>query len=406
MDIEELLKEEPSLTLKPEEVFGELIVDAQPEPQRAEEKMSASQHVENTAQTVAVQPALQETAVYEEEKFLTPEEKKQVEEFCAQIELKDSTAILQYGAGIQKKMSDFSEGTLDKVRNKDLGEIGDLLGGVVSQLKAFDEEDSKGIFGFFKKKAAKAEALKLKYDKAEESIEKISKTLEGHQMQLIKDNALLDKLYELNKLYFRELNMYILAGKKKLAQVTQEELPSVRAKAAASGTAEDAQEVSDLEGLCHRFEKKIHDLELTKMVSLQMAPQIRMIQSSDATMSEKIQSTLVNTIPLWKSQMIIALGIEHSRKAAEAQRQVSDLTNDLLKKNAEKLKMATVETARESERGIVDMETLIATNENLISTIDEVMKIQSEGRAKRQEAEVRLGELEEALKKKLLGQNQ
>ena len=404
MDIEELLKEGPSLTLKPEEVFGELIVDAQPEPQRAEEKMSASQHVENTAQTVAVQPALQETAVYEEEKFLTPEEKKQVEEFCAQIELKDSTAILQYGAGIQKKMSDFSEGTLDKVRNKDLGEIGDLLGGVVSQL--FDEEDSKGIFGFFKKKAAKAEALKLKYDKAEESIEKISKTLEGHQMQLIKDNALLDKLYELNKLYFRELNMYILAGKKKLAQVTQEELPAVRAKAAASGTAEDAQEVSDLEGLCHRFEKKIHDLELTKMVSLQMAPQIRMIQSSDVTMSEKIQSTLVNTIPLWKSQMIIALGIEHSRKAAEAQRQVSDLTNDLLKKNAEKLKMATVETARESERGIVDMETLIATNENLISTIDEVMKIQSEGRAKRQEAEVRLGELEEALKKKLLGQNQ
>ena len=397
MDIEELLKEGPSLTLKPEEVFGELIVDAQPEPQRAEEKMSASQHVENTAQTVAVQPALQETAVYEEEKFLTPEEKKQVEEFCAQIELKDSTAILQYGAGIQKKMSDFSEGTLDKVRNKDLGEIGDLLGGVVSQLKAFDEEDSKGIFGFFKKKAAKAEALKLKYDKAEESIEKISKTLEGHQMQLIKDNALLDKLYELNK-----LNMYILAGKKKLAQVTKEELPAVRAKAAASGTAEDAQEVSDLEGLCHRFEKKIHDLELTKMVSLQMAPQIRMIQSSDVTMSEKIQSTLVNTITLWKSQRII----EHSRKAAEAQRQVSDLTNDLLKKNAEKLKMATVETARESERGIVDMETLIATNENLISTIDEVMKIQSEGRAKRQEAEVRLGELEEALKKKLLGQNQ
>lgn len=402
MDIEELLKEGPSLTLKPEEVFGELIVDAQPEPQRAEEKMSASQHVENTAQTVAVQPALQETAVYEEEKFLTPEEKKQVEEFCAQIELKDSTAILQYGAGIQKKMSDFSEGTLDKVRNKDLGEIGDLLGGVVSQLKAFDEEDSKGIFGFFKKKAAKAEALKLKYDKAEESIEKISKTLEGHQMQLIKDNALLDKLYELNKLYFRELNMYILAGKKKLAQVTQEELPAVRAKAAASGTAEDAQEVSDLEGLCHRFEKKIHDLELTRMVSLQTAPQIRLVQNNDTVMAEKIQTTIVNTIPLWKSQMVLALGIAHSSEAARAQRQVSDVTNELLRKNAEKLHMASVETAKESERGIVDMETLKRTNAELIQTLDDVMRIQKEGRARRQEAEAEMVRMENDLKTKLL----
>lgn len=378
MDIEQLLKEGPSLTLNPEEEFSDLAVE---EPKKEE---------------------VQAEEAYEEEKYLTDAEKKQVDAFVKEIELKDSAAILQYGSGIQKKMSDFSEGTLNKVRNKDLGEIGELLSGVVTELKAFDEEESKGVFGFFKKKMAKAEALKLKYDKAEASIEKVSKTLEGHQMQLLKDSALLDQLYDLNKVYFRELNMYILAGKKKLRQVMEEELPQVRARATASGMPEDAQEVSDIEAMCNRFEKKIHDLELTRMVSLQMAPQIRMIQSSDAMMAEKIQSTLVNTIPLWKSQMIIALGVEHSRQASEAQREVSDFTNSLLKKNAEKLKTATVETARESERGIVDMETLIATNENLISTIDEVMRIQSEGREKRREAEVRLTELEDQLKNKLL----
>ena len=378
MDIEQLLKEGPSLTLNPEEEFSNLAVE---EPKKEE---------------------VQAEKAYEEEKYLTDAEKKQVDAFVKEIELKDSAAILQYGSGIQKKMSDFSEGTLNKVRNKDLGEIGELLSGVVTELKAFDEEESKGVFGFFKKKMAKAEALKLKYDKAEASIEKVSKTLEGHQMQLLKDSALLDQLYDLNKVYFRELNMYILAGKKKLRQVMEEELPQARARATASGMPEDAQEVSDIEAMCNRFEKKIHDLELTRMVSLQMAPQIRMIQSSDAMMAEKIQSTLVNTIPLWKSQMIIALGVEHSRQASEAQREVSDFTNSLLKKNAEKLKTATVETARESERGIVDMETLIATNENLISTIDEVMRIQSEGREKRREAEVRLTELEDQLKNKLL----
>lgn len=378
MDIEQLLKEGPSLTLNPEEEFSDLAVE---EPKKEE---------------------VQAEEAYEEEKYLTDAEKKQVDAFVKEIELKDSAAILQYGSGIQKKMSDFSEGTLNKVRNKDLGEIGELLSGVVTELKAFDEEESKGVFGFFKKKIAKAEALKLKYDKAEASIEKVSKTLEGHQMQLLKDSALLDQLYDLNKVYFRELNMYILAGKKKLRQVMEEELPQARARATASGMPEDAQEVSDIEAMCNRFEKKIHDLELTRMVSLQMAPQIRMIQSSDAMMAEKIQSTLVNTIPLWKSQMIIALGVEHSRQASEAQREVSDFTNSLLKKNAEKLKTATVETARESERGIVDMETLIATNENLISTIDEVMRIQSEGREKRREAEVRLTELEDQLKNKLL----
>ena len=341
MDIEQLLKEGPSLTLNPEEEFSDLVVK---EPQKEE---------------------VQAGKAYEEEKYLTDAEKKQVDAFVKEIELKDSAAILQYGSGIQKKMSDFSEGTLNKVRNKDLGEIGELLSGVVTELKEFDEEESKGVFGFFKKKMAKAEALKLKYDKAEISIEKVSKTLEGHQMQLLKDSALLDQLYDLNKVYFRELNMYILAGKKKLRQVMEEELPQARAKASASGA-------------------------------------IRMIQSSDAMMAEKIQSTLVNTIPLWKSQMIIALGVEHSRQAAEAQREVSDFTNALLRKNAEKLKTATVETAKESERGIVDMETLIATNENLISTIDEVMRIQSEGRQKRREAEVRLTELEDQLKNKLL----
>lgn len=379
MDIEQLLKEGPTLTLDPVEEAMELEISGKG--------------------NVTEQKPIQE---YEEEKYLTEEEKKQVDDFVKQIELKDSTSILQYGAGVQKKMSDFSEGTLNKVKSKDLGEIGDLLNNVVTELKEFDEEESKGVLGFFKKKAAKAEAMKLKYDKAEANIEKICKTLEGHQIQLLKDSALLDQLYDLNKVYFRELNMYILAGKKKLRQVMEEELPLLRQKAATSGLAEDAQEVSDMEALCNRFEKKIHDLELTRMVSLQMAPQIRMVQSSDVTMSEKIQSTLVNTIPLWKSQMVIALGIEHSRRAAEAQRQVSDLTNELLKKNAEKLKMATVETARESERGIVDMETLVETNEKLISTIDEVMQIQQEGRTKRREAEIKLTELEDQLKNKLL----
>ena len=375
MDIEQLLKEGPTLTLDP---------------------------MEKAAAELAEVSEAEVKPVFEEEKYLTEEELAQVEQFTKQIDLKDSTSILQYGAGVQKKMADFSEGTLEKVRAKDMGEIGDLLTGVVAELKGFEEEEAKGIKGFFKKKASKAEIMKLRYDKAEASIEKICKTLEGHQIQLLKDSALLDQLYELNKVYFAELNMYILAGKKKLQQVRTEELPALRAKAAASGMSSDAQAVNDLEALCNRFEKKIHDLELTRMVSLQMAPQIRMVQSSDITMSEKIQSTLVNTIPLWKSQMVIALGVEHSRKAAEAQSQVSDLTNELLKKNAEKLKMATLETAKESERGIVDMETLIATNESLISTIDEVMKIQDEGRVKRREAEAKLTEMEEELKQKLL----
>ena len=367
MDIEELLKEGPSLTLTPE---------AAPE-LPAEEKKA-------------------EPKVYEEEQYLTEEEKKQVDAFVEQIQLEDSTSILQYGAGTQKKMSDFSEGTLEKVRSKDLGEIGDLLNGVVVELKGFDEEEEKGIVGFFKKKASKAQTLKLRYSKAEGSIDQICEKLEGHQVQLLKDSAMLDQLYDLNKVYFRELT---------IEKETNEVLPALRKKAQETGSQEDAQEVNDREALCNRFEKKIHDLELTRMVSLQMAPQIRMVQASDITMSEKIQSTLVNTIPLWKSQMIIALGVEHSREAAEAQRKVTDLTNDLLKKNAEKLKTATIETAKESERGIIDMETLVATNESLMSTIDEVMKIQQEGREKRREAEGKLVELEDELKQKLLSQS-
>jgi len=340
--------------------------------------------------------------VYAEERYLSEEEKKQVDSFVEKIRIEDSAAILQYGSGVQQKLADFSEGTLENVRTKDLGEIGDLLGGVVSELKHFDEEEAKGISGFFKKKAAKAEALRLRYDKAENNINKIADSLEEHQIRLMKDSALLDKLYELNKTYFRELNMYILAGKKKLAIVKAEDLPALRQKAKETGLAEDAQAVNDMEGMISRFEKKIHDLELTRMVSLQMAPQIRMIQASDITMSEKIQTTLTSTIPLWKSQMVIALGIEHSQKAAEAQRKVTDLTNELLKKNAEKLKIATAETARESERGIIDMETLITTNEALISTIDEVLQIQRDGRIKRHEAEGKLSELEQELKLKLL----
>ncbi len=374
MNIEELLKEGPSLTLTPEET-PELPVEEEKKP---------------------------EPKVYEEEQYLTDEEKKQVDAFVEQIDLENSTSILQYGAGTQKKMSDFSEGTLEKVRSKDLGEVGDLLNGVVTELRGFDEEEEKGIIGFFKKKASKAQTLKLRYSKIENNIDQICEKLESHQVQLLKDSAMLDQLYELNKVYFRELTMYILAGKKKLEKEENEVIPALRKKAELSGKQEDAQEVNDKEALCNRFDKKIHDLELTRMVSLQMAPQIRMVQASDITMSEKIQSTLVNTIPLWKSQMIIALGVEHSKEAAEAQRKVSDLTNDLLKKNAEKLKTATIETAKESERGIIDMETLVATNENLMNTIDEVMKIQQEGREKRREAEGKLAELEDELKNKML----
>ena len=338
-----------------------------------------------------------------DESSLSPEERKMVDDFAAKIELSNSNMILQYGAGAQKKMADFSADALNNVRTKDLGAVGDMLSSVVTELKSFDvEEEEKGFFGFFKRGANKMTALKAKYDKVEANVEKICAVLERHQVQLLKDVAMMDKMYEMNKVYFKELSMYILAGKKKLAQVQQEELPKLVEKAKQSGLPEDAQAANDLNALCNRFDKKLHDLELTRMVSIQMAPEIRLVQSNDTQMSEKIQSTLVNTIPLWKSQMALALGIAHSQQAAQAQREVTDMTNELLRKNAATLKMATVETARETERGIVDMETLRETNQNLISTLDEVMHIQEEGRQKRREAEVELGRLENELKQKLL----
>ena len=337
-----------------------------------------------------------------DENVLTEEERKMAEQFARQIDLTNSTMILQYGAGTQKKMADFSETALDNVRTKDLGEVGNLLGSVVQELKDFDEEEEKGFFGIFKKQANKLQSLKTKYASAEANVNQICKVLEGHQVQLMKDIAVLDKMYELNLTYFKELTMYILAGKKKLREVQETELADMRMKAQRSGLAEDAQAARDLEAMCQRFEKKIHDLELTRMVSIQTAPQIRLVQNNDTIMAEKIQSTIVNTIPLWKSQMVLALGVAHSRQAAEAQREVTDMTNELLKKNAETLKMATVETAKESERGIVDMETLKTTNESLISTLDEVMQIQAEGRQKRQEAEVEIRKMEQELKEKLL----
>ena len=337
-----------------------------------------------------------------DDSILTEEERRQVDAFASQIDLTNSTLVLQYGAGTQKKMADFSESALENVRSKDLGEVGNLLSGVVTELKSFDEEEEKGFFGFFKKTSNKIEAMKAKYAKAEENVNQIVKALEKHQVQLMKDTALLDKMYELNLTYFKELSMYILAGKKKLAEVRSIRLAELTAKAQASGLPEDAQAAKDLDSMCSRFEKKIHDLELTRMISIQTAPQIRLVQNNDTLMVEKIQSTIVNTIPLWKSQMVLALGVEHSAQAAAAQRQVTDMTNELLRKNAEKLKMATTETARESERGIVDMDTLKATNESLISTLDEVMNIQKEGRQKRQEAEAELRNMEQELKTKLL----
>lgn len=337
-----------------------------------------------------------------DDSMLSDEECRMVDAFTKQINLYDSNIILQYGAGTQKKMADFSEKALENVRTKDLGEIGDLLSGVVMELKDFDAEEEKGFMGFFRKTSGKLSAMKTKYNKAEANIGQICKVLEGHQVQLMKDAAVLDRMYEQNLVYFKELSMYILAGKKKLDEITRTDLPQLMEKARISGRPEDAQAAKDLESLCTRFEKKVHDLELTRMISLQTAPQIRLVQGNDTLMVEKIQSTLVNTIPLWKSQMVLALGVEHSQQAARAQREVTDLTNDLLKKNAEKLKMATVETARESERGVVDMETLKATNESLISTLDEVMQIQQEGRAKRREAELEMNRLENQLKQKLM----
>lgn len=337
-----------------------------------------------------------------EEPVLSPQEQKMVDDFAAKIDIENTNQILQFGAGTQKKMADFSDAALENVRTQDLGEVGDLLANVVGKLKDFDAAEEKGLFGFFKKQTARVDTLKNRYTKAEGNVAKITETLEQHQMRLMKDSAVLDKMYDQNLAYFKELSMYILAGKKKLQAVRDGQLRELQQKAATSGLPEDAQAASDLENKCGRFEKKLHDLELTRTISMQTAPQIRMIQNNDTTMIEKIQTTIVNTIPLWKSQMVLALGIAHSTEAAQAQRQVTDLTNELLKKNAETLHLASVETAREAERGIVDIETLRQTNQQLIQTLDDVMKIQQEGRVKRQAAEADMRRMENELKSKLL----
>lgn len=338
----------------------------------------------------------------EEAPVLTPEEQKIVNDFAAKIDIENTNQILQYGAGTQKKMADFSDTALENVKTQDLGEIGELISNVVGELKDFDVQEEGKFFGFFRKQTSKMENLKNKYDKAQANVEKITDSLQQHQVRLMKDSAMLDKMYEQNLNYFKELTMYILAGKKKLEETRNGKLAEMKNKAALSGLPEDAQAARDLDEKCSRFEKKLHDLELTRTIAMQTAPQIRLIQNNDTVMVEKIQTTIVNTIPLWKSQMVLALGIAHSAEAAQAQRQVTDITNELLRKNAETLHMATVETAKESERGIVDLETLQKTNADLIQTLDDVMRIQMEGRQKRQAAEMEMHRMEEELKRKLL----
>ena len=339
----------------------------------------------------------------EEAPALTPAEQQMVNEFAAKIDIENTNQILQYGAGTQKKMADFSDTALENVKMQDLGEIGDLITNVVGELRDFDAQDDGGrFFGFFKKQSSKIENLKNKYDKAEVSIEKITDSLQQHPVRLLKDSAMLDKMYEQNLNYFKELTMYILAGKKKLEETRNGKLEELKNKAMMSGLPEDAQAARDLDEKCNRFEKKLHDLELTRTIAMQTAPQIRLIQNNDTVMVEKIQTTIVNTIPLWKSQMVLALGIAHSAEATQAQRQVTDITNELLRKNAEMLHTATVEIAKESERGIVDLETLQKTNADLIQTLDDVMRIQMEGRQKRQAAESEMRRMEDELKRKLL----
>ena len=375
-DLDEMLKEAPTLTFEP--------------------------FAEDKKELVEVKVTVEEEKPAAMQVILTAEEQAMVDAFAAQIDITDTQQVLQYGAGSQKKIADFSETALNSVRTKDMGEVGQMLTDVVAQLKDFDEEEEKGFLGLFKRGTNKLANVKAKYEKAEVNVNKICNALEMHQITLLKDVAMLDKMYELNLNYFKELTMYILAGKQKLEQAQNIELPAMVAKAEQSGLPEDTQAAKDFAQMCNRFEKKIHDLELTRTVSMQMAPQIRLIQSNDTAMSDKIQSTLVNTIPLWKSQMVIAIGLDHSTEAAKAQREVSDMTNALLKKNAEALKMATVETARESERGIVDIETLKETNQILIGTLDEVLQIQTEGREKRKAAEAELMQIENDMRQKLL----
>ena len=334
---------------------------------------------------------------------LTPEERQIVDDFAEKIDVTNTTQVMQYGSAAQKKIAGFSETALNNVRTKDLGEVGDAITGLITELKGFDAtEEEKGFRGFFKRSSKKLAAMKAKYDKVEVNVDRISGVLDQHQITLMKDIAMLDKMYEMNLSYFKELSMYILAGKKKLNEVQTTVLPQLVEKAKRTGLPEDAQAANDLNSMCESFDKKLHDLELTRMVSIQMGPQIRLVQNNDKIMAEKIQSTLVNTIPLWKSQMVLALGLAHSQQAMQAQRAVTDMTNELLRKNADALKMGSIETAKEAERGVVDIETLKHTNEQLISTLDEVKRIQDEGREKRRAAEEELGRIEGQLKEKLL----
>ena len=353
-------------------------------------------------ETAAAQAQRDANAVKIDESMLTEAERKMVDDFSQKIDITDSNVVLQYGAAAQKNVASFSENTLNSVRTKDLGEVGEALSSLVVQLKGFNVEEKKGIMGFFQRKRNELEEMKVAYSKAETNVDKIVQILEGHQVTLMKDIAMLDQMYDLNTKYYKELTMYIIAGKKKLQAVRTGELEELRKKAAATGAQEDAQAYNDLANMCNRFEKKIHDLELTRMISIQMGPQTRLIQNNDTLMLEKIQSSLVNTIPLWKSQMVLSLGLEHSRQATAAQSAVTNMTNELLQKNADMLKMGTIETAKEAERSVVDIQTLQHTNQQLISTLDEVMKIQQEGAQKRREAEVELGRIEGELKQKLL----
>ena len=379
----------PELTLTPsaaQEAVPELTLDpaAQEQPAQEPEKPEV-------------------TPVQMDENLLSDAEKQAVAEFSKKIDLTDSQLVLQYGAAAQKNVAGFSENALNSVRTKDLGEVGKSLSDLVVELKGFgEEEEKKGLFGIFKKTGSKLEAMKAQYAKVEANVDKIVRELEQHQVTLLKDVAMFDQMYELNLKYYKELTMYILAGKKRLEEVRATELPVLKAKAEATGAQEDAQAYNDLVQMCERFEKKVHDLELTRMISIQMGPQTRLLQNNDTLMVEKIQSSLVNTIPLWKSQMVLALGLEHGRQATAAQSAVTEMTNELLKKNADMLKMGTIATAREAERSVVDIETLQHTNEQLISTLDEVMNIQREGAQKRREAEAELGRIEGQLKQKLL----
>ncbi len=388
----------PHLTLTPEADAAAAAAPAAPEAPTLTLDPGAAAQEAAPAQGESVL-----SAVKLDESMLTEAERKMVDEFAQKIDVTDSSVVLQYGAAAQKNIASFSENALNSVRTKDLGEVGEALSSLVVELKGFgQEEDEGGIFGFFKKKRDKLEAMKASYAKAEVNVDKIVRALENHQVVLMKDIAMLDQMYELNTKYYKELTMYIIAGKKRLEYLRTHDLEDLKQKAAKSGSQEDAQAYNDFANLCSRFEKKIHDLELTRMISVQMGPQTRLLQNNDTLMLEKIQSSLVNTIPLWKSQMVLALGLEHSRQATQAQSAVTEMTNQLLQKNADMLKIGTVETAREAERSIVDIKTLQHTNEQLISTLDEVMKIQNEGSQKRKEAEVELGRIEGELKQKLL----